>query len=345
MDDLALTTMLTGISDARLTRSRWQRLLPAGPTETVFLTLAWQTAWWECFGRGDLLWVAAERDGELDGVAPLFCDGGMIFFTGSGGSDYLDFVGDVGGAGTLAALLDRARAAVPGFLGFRFYHVPVGSPTGRLLGEVAGRLGLVLFDEGELPAPALDLAKDPGAARTAAEKDNLVRRERWFRRAGELTVEQMRDAAAIGPHLEDFFAQHLARWAGTPYPSLFTDEAQRRFYRRLTELAGAEGWLRFTRVLWEGRPIAFHYGFCYQGSYLWYKPTFDIEWAQRSPGAVLLRQLLLAALAEGAHTFDFGLGDEPFKRRFASRVATVRTWGLYPPESLPEARGAQPITS
>jgi CelD/BcsL family acetyltransferase involved in cellulose biosynthesis len=39
---------------------------------------------------------------------------------------------------------------------------------------------------------------------------------------------------------------------------------------------------------------------------------------------------LLAAVTEGVHTFDFGLGDEAFKHRFANRVVNVRTWGLYP---------------
>ena len=36
------------------------------------------------------------------------------------------------------------------------------------------------------------------------------------------------------------------------------------------------------------------------------------------------------AVEEGARTFDFGLGDEACKRRFANRVRRVRTWGLYP---------------
>ena len=63
-------------------------------------------------------------------------------------------------------------------------------------------------------------------------------------------------------------------------------------------------------------------------SYLWYKPSFAIDLAQRSPGEVLLRHLLLAALEEGAHTFDFGLGSEPFKFRFATQANHVKKWGL-----------------
>ena len=141
------------------------------------------------------------------------------------------------------------------------------------------------------------------------------------------------EAATISPFLDSFFAQHMARWGTTPYSSLFHEQAQRDFYRRLTSCAGDAGWLRFTRVEWQGRPIAFHFGFCYRGNYLWYKPSFEISLARRSPGEVLLRQLLLAAIAEGANIFDFGLGDELFKRRFATQVNHARTWGLYPKPS------------
>jgi CelD/BcsL family acetyltransferase involved in cellulose biosynthesis len=180
----------------------------------------------------------------------------------------------------------------------------------------------------------LALAARPEAAQAAVARKSLLRHERFFRREGGLEVEHLYDGRAILPHLEELFAQHMARWHGTPYPSLFHQPAQREFYRRVAALAGDTGWLRFTRLIWQGQAIACHFGFSYRGSYLWYKPSFDINLAQRSPGEALLRQLLLAAIEEGAHTFDFGLGDEPFKRRFATQIATVRTWGLYPDEAL-----------
>jgi CelD/BcsL family acetyltransferase involved in cellulose biosynthesis len=324
------TLLLNGFDDPRFGPTQWDKVLAAGDTRVVFLTRLWQQVWWEVFGRGQLLLVAVEREGQVVALAPLFCDGGMIFFVGSGGSDYLDFIGDISEAEILDALLNVARNAVTDFVGFRFYHVPDGSRTGPQLQRAASRLRLTISDEGDLSAPALDLATRPEAGREAASKSSLLRHQKFFERQGELTVRHHRQGKAIRPELDAFFAQHVARWAATPSPSLFHDPAQRRFYERLTEGAAEAGWLRFTRVNWNGQPIAFHFGFCYGGSYLWYKPSFDIAWARRSPGEVLLRQLFCAAMAEGAHTFDFGLGDEPFKRRFATQINRVRTWGLYP---------------
>jgi CelD/BcsL family acetyltransferase involved in cellulose biosynthesis len=326
--------LLSGFDEPILAPEPWDRLLHTGDSDVVFLTRQWQQAWWESFGRGRLLLIAVERKGELAALAPLFAEAGMVFFVGSGGSDYLDFAGDIGDLDVLAAILDVAREQTPDFVGFRFYHVPDRSHTGRRLQAAAGRLGLVCFDEGDLPAPALALAAQPETAQAAVARKSLLRHERFFRREGGLEVEHLRHGEAILSHLEELFAQHVARWQGTPYPSLFLQPAQREFYRRVAALAGDTGWLRFTRLIWQGRTIACHFGFNYRGSYLWYKPAFAIDLAQRSPGEALLRQLLLAAIEEGAHTFDFGLGDEPFKRRFATQIATVRTWGLYPAEAL-----------
>jgi CelD/BcsL family acetyltransferase involved in cellulose biosynthesis len=323
---------LSGVDDPALAGAAWTALLGHGATDTVFLTREWQQAWWESFGRGERLLLGAWSGDRLMALAPLFAEAGMVFFIASGGSDYLDFIGDLATEGALEGLLEVARERTPGFLGFRFYHVPDSSSTGALLNRAARGLGLRCCDEGSLPAPVLELDRHPEAAQSACRKKSLMRHERDLRARGELRIEHLRDGEAIRPHLPDFFQQHVGRWSATPWPSLFQDPLHCRFYERLTELAGRAGWLRFTRLVWNGRPIAYHYGFCYGGSFLWYKPSFAIELARRSPGEVLLRHLLLEAIAEGAHTFDFGLGDEPFKRRFATRVRTVRTWGLYPPE-------------
>jgi CelD/BcsL family acetyltransferase involved in cellulose biosynthesis len=171
------------------------------------------------------------------------------------------------------------------------------------------------------------VGSDPERARRAAEKTSLVRHERFFSRSGELRTEHLSDGREILPHLPAFFDQHVARWAETEHPSPFTQPDERRFIERLTELAAAAGWLRFTRVLWNGRPIAYHYGFLYGGRFHWWRPSFDIDLARHSPGEVLMRQLLLHAIDEQARVFDFGLGVLPFKERFATSIEQTCYWG------------------
>ena len=226
----------------------------------------------------------------------------MVCFNGAGyfEVDNLDFIGDTGDPAVLDALLETAREQAPGFLGFRFDFVPDSTGTGARLQAAAERLGLACYEEWDLPAPLLDLAGQPEAALAATQRKHALRHERFFRREGTLEVTHLRAGSAIWPHLEEFFQQHIARWEGTASPSPFREEKRRRLYERLTQVAGDTGWLRFTRVDWNGHPIAFHYGFCYRGRYFWNIPSFAIDLARRSPGQVLLRQLLLAAIEGGA---------------------------------------------
>ena len=161
------TSVIRSFDDPALNSGRWNRLLCRGETDVVFLTWTWQRVWWEVFGRGQLLLVVVERDENLIAIAPLFCDCGMVFFVGSGGSDYLDFIGDTSDDSVLEAILRTARSEANGFLGFRFYHVPDHSQTINRLPRVAAALGLEPFDEGSLAAPMIAM-QDPSCALAAA---------------------------------------------------------------------------------------------------------------------------------------------------------------------------------
>jgi CelD/BcsL family acetyltransferase involved in cellulose biosynthesis len=267
-----------------------------------------------------------QRSGSTAAVAPLYVDSGMAFFVGAGSSDYLDLVGTADAA-ELAGLLGAVLDAHPGLLGFRLHHVLDSSPTAGLLAAAGSRLGLRRVDEGSLPAPWMGL--DEPTVEAATAKKSLRRHERWFRAHGAIEVQHLRRAGEVEPHLDAFFDQHVARWSGTDSPSLFADPRQRSFYRSMVRRGSDEGWLRFTVVRWDDRPVAHHCGSSHGGRYLWYKPAYDPELARRSPGEVLLRHLIREAWREGARVFDFGLGDEAFKRRFATAEERVTTWGLY----------------
>ena len=323
------TRILTGFDDPTFGPAQWNALLRGGETDIVYLTWHYQRAWWETLGRGELLLIAAERAGRVVALAPFYLESGMLYSLGTSfETDHLDFIGDTSDPAVLDALLETAREQVPGFLGFRFYFVWEDSRTGERLQAAAERLGLSCYQEDEMAAPLLDLAGEPEAALAATRKKSLLRHEQFFRREGTLEVTHLRDGSAIWPHLEEFFQQHIARWEGTANPSRFTYDKARRLVERLTRIAGETGWLRFTRIDWNGRAIAFHYGFCYRGRYTCGTPSFAADLAHRSPGEVLLRQLLLAAIDEQARVFDFRTGDQPFSsglppKSFLSHMGTL----------------------
>jgi CelD/BcsL family acetyltransferase involved in cellulose biosynthesis len=330
------TRILDGFDDPAFGQDQWEALLQKNKTDIIYMTCHWQRAWWETYQhRGQLLLIAAERDGEIVAVAPFYTHAGMVYFVSSEfESDYLDFIGDISEPEVLDALLQTARDCVQNFQGFAFYFVPDRSGTAEWLKQAAARLGLSCYEKYSDPAPVLDLAEQPDIARAAVTNKRLRYHERLLHRDEPIEVHRMQDGEAILCNLTEFFQQHIARWEGTANPSRFVDPKTRLLIERFTRAAAHTGWLRFTRVDWKGRPIAFHYGYCYRGRYFWGIASFAPGVARYSPGQVLLRQLLLAAIEEGARTFDFGTGNAAFKLRFATHINYVRRWNLYPSRRL-----------
>ena len=320
---------LDGFADPFIDQEGWNELAIQNTSYSIFITYQWQKIWWENFGRGQLLLIAAIYNEKIIAIAPLFADSGMIFFTGSGGSDYLDFLGNVEAPDVLEGILNFAKEQVTDFIGFRFYHISENSVSNKLLFDFAGKNNWNIYDDHELSAPMLEITKFPELASAAIRKKSLQRHDAWFRKNGKLVVEHFHRSEEIRPYLNEFFNQHIHRWSATPFPSLFLNPQQQLFYKQLSEKLSETGWLRFTRIAWNGQSIAFHFGFNFRNNFLWYKPSFNIQLAKKSPGEVLLLHLISKALEEEAAIFDFGIGDEAFKSRFATHQRKVKTVELY----------------
>ena len=307
----------------------WTELLSIGDTDVGSLTWRSLRLWWLHNERRDgLRLILACRDGKPVAIAPLFEEAGMAINLCP--VNRLDFVGDVSDAGVLDAIVLTAMRSVKNFCGLRMYFVPVCSRTGGFLRQAAERLGLECYLEEEQPSPIIDLRGCPDAAAACIAKKTVLRHEKQLRRGGTLETRHFHDIDGVMSQLDEFFQQHIARWAGTPTPSKFCGSKARQSFRLRTQELARSGWLRFSRLNWNGRAIAFHRGACYKGHYKYGRTTYDVGLSRYSPGAVLMRHLLLAALDEGAHTFDFGIGAEAYKYQYATHEVSVQTWGLYP---------------
>src|SRR5438105_3675679 len=88
---------LDGFDDPALGREGWQRLVETSGSDVVYRTWEWQRAWWETLGTGELLLIAAECQGVIVALAPLYAEEGGIYFLGSNEeADNLDFIGATG---------------------------------------------------------------------------------------------------------------------------------------------------------------------------------------------------------------------------------------------------------
>jgi CelD/BcsL family acetyltransferase involved in cellulose biosynthesis len=324
----------------------WTALLNRSRTCSVFQTFAWHACWWKAFGGPHELFVVLGYAGlDLAGIAPMMItrDKGPlgqvrdhVRFIGSSNnaSDYCDFITDPAVPQVLHALLEEMKVSANGFHRIDLSHFPSHSPNKAGILEYFAGHDPVITVEFQADAPVRMLG-DGEADRKAANKSSLKRHTRFFEKSGDLRFRQCASEDEILGYLDIFFELHKARWAPTGSPSQFLDPDQQVFYRELVGQAFRHGWLRFDVVLFDGAPLAFHFGFEYQRRFIWYKSAFDVRFASRSPGEVLLRFLLEDAIGKGLEEFDFTVGSESFKYRFANltrtndRIIVFRSAGDY----------------
>ena len=309
----------------------WNSLLDRSPGYSVFQAFPWHLCWWRAFGAPhELFVILAYADSRLVGIAPMMIarEKGWLgqarrhlHFIGSmnHASDYCDFITDPDVPGALDALLEEIWACSKAFYRIDLSHFPSHSPNQARTLEYFKSRGARTSVEVQADAPVRILGDREGDLKTA-NKSSLRRHTGFFRKSGDLRFHQCASEAEILGYLERFFEQHRARWARTGSPSQFFDPAQQAFYRELVRELFPYGCLRFDVVLFNGAPLAFHFGFEHRRRFIWYKPTFDIQFVSRSPGEVLIKFLLEDAIEKKLEEFDFTVGSESFKYRFANRI-------------------------
>jgi CelD/BcsL family acetyltransferase involved in cellulose biosynthesis len=306
--------------DIPLQRLQWNALVSGSATNSIFQTYEWFDSWWSEFGSGYKLYFLVLREADdIVGFAPLMTSASgaerQLQFVGASHADYSDIV-------VAPALHARGITAILDFLKSRSFewnslfirNLPDASPTAAAL----RRNGMHGVRWGVTRCPALQIAGRREQIESQLAKYSLRRPTDWFSKHGKLRFQFLESSGEVAGYLPAFFDQHVARWQGSSSPSRFTEPAQRRFFERLAEQMRMAGWLSFLVVEFDGELLACHFGFEYANKLVWYKPSFNPLFRQRSPGLVLIRHLIRHAADVGLEELDFTIGDEAFKSRFAS---------------------------
>lgn len=320
--------IVSSIDSIGLDEQAWNALAAGSPTKSVFQTYQWMSSWEKIFKERHQPWyVRAEDASGIVGVAPLMMTRGrfgkrVLRFLGDGRADYCDFLIQGDSRKVLNGLFEKVFAASDQWDVIELNSIPGNSSTVALVADICRRSGYYLLQRVLYPNPVLVIKGRKDEALRMLHKAGLRRRQNYFQRTGSLTFKTLTRHDVL-PYLDRFFEQHIGRWAKTSTPSLFLDERNRVFYRELAVAMSDKDWLVLSVVEFEGRPLAMHYGFDYDGRFLWYKPSFDLAHAKHSPGLVLLKYLIEYAITHECDEFDFTIGDEPFKSRFVNQVRTT----------------------
>lgn len=324
-------TVLTEIPEDPNLSEAWNRLVLAMDHPEVFFTYQWALAASRGFQDhlSTRLFLMYDS-GQLAGVVALAVDPKSphaAFFLTSSTADYCDIVSTPANRGAvLVALLEEIEKL--GLSDLVLANVPANSATLQELNQVAGprryyvtsraayNCGVVqLEDEGQRETLLQTLAKKGREKRALKRLTNL----------GAVKVIHLTEPEQIGTSLESIVSAQISRFLASNRVSPLVGPERRTFLRHLSDLLSHSGWLKISQLEIDGRPVAWNYGFRFGGSWFWYLPTFEMEYEHVSPGSCLLRLLVEEGARDASvRWLDLGLGDEPYKERFANNVRQTR---------------------
>ncbi len=174
---------------------------------------------------------------------------------------------------------------------------------------------------------------EPVQVNSGKTRQGLRRKQRNLRDqfGGDLEFVQV-----TSPDRTDWFAQNAARIVAQTYQAALgigvRDDPAMRSY--LHDLA-TEGVLRGYLFLGQGAPVAYVLGDLENGVFNLWATSFLPDYAQFSPGVVLLNQVFEELTAEGAELFDFGHGDADYKRRLGDVELRQESLRIYGPGAVP----------
>lgn len=308
-------------------KSDWNSLLAVNSVNEIFLSYEWFYSWCQAFQSGYTSLILLGWDGEeLVGIAPLLIKKvrnrrtrfRSLRFLAQG--DYADFIAKPETQKSfLRSVFDYLWQIRREWDVLELYNIPDYSRTLQDIKDIPNGLKLDLNIEKNIACPTMMINNDPEFAQSCLRKKSMIRHYKYFNSNGDLSFQKIAGQSEIKKQLSPFFQQHIERRKLAEGESLFIHQEAQDFYHRLVENLPSE-WLDFSEVIFNGDTVAYHFGFLYNQKYVWYKPTFNVAYAKRSPGEVLLRFLIENVLKQGVKEFDFTIGDEPFKQRFSNLV-------------------------
>jgi len=306
-------------------RDDWNRLLMDSPTNSIFQTYEWHLAWWQVFQANNRLFlVCAKEKDRLMGIAPLaIIPKGrlrILKFIGTGHSDYCDFIYPQHAPDVFCKMFSFIAEQAAQFDGMALDYIPQISTTVKFLNDVSRQMNFNPHLYSKAVAPALLLSGAQENIQNVLNKKSLNRHYKFFAKDHGLEILHLTKEDEIHFYLDGFFTQHIDRRKTVKDISLFTQSRNQEFYRKMLVNLCPEQRVIFTVIKWKGNAIAYHLGFSYNRVFTWYKPSFDMALAKHSPGEVLMKELIEYAQRENFQEFDFTVGSEAFKKRFASTI-------------------------
>jgi CelD/BcsL family acetyltransferase involved in cellulose biosynthesis len=327
--------LIQQIEDLPLDRASWHSMLQDNGTNTVFQTYEWFDSWWKNYGKShQLVFLLAYQDEQLLAFAPLMLTTHahgqkILHFIGDMNTDYCDFVINGNHMQVIAEFVQFLYSGVVDWTSMLLLNIPDQSTTPACLQTICHEKGYNIDIKLPVSTPTLYIRGHRDEALAIVNKYSVNRHLRKLQKLGKLEFVNLHKKQDILEYIDLFFQQHIARYQLKNQPSQFADSTNREFYIDLVKNFDPSGWLLFSMLLLDGKPVACHLGFEYHDKLIWYKPAFDPAYKDFSPGILMLKHLVEYSIEAGYSELDFTVGDEFFKNRFCNRTRYNQNIAIY----------------
>ncbi len=335
--------VLHSFAEAEAYRSAWDDLVLRSGAD-VYQTFDWCRLWWQYYGtKRELHLLLCFAGEELVALIPAFVETlglspARLRVAKLVGSDFTLHLCNLP---ILAGALEFAVVrALNYFLGehrcdaLRFG--PLSGPAarvdellaiGRSQPELVGKaeaLGDSCNTFFQLPASFDEYLKAIGKQ----PRGNFNRSVAQLERARRVTFDVVSAAGKLAAEFDAFCRLHDAQWRAEGKLGHFGDWPHARdFNRDLVRTLGAQGLVRFHRILADDQLISSQFSFVFGGSSYWRLPArlAGPEWDKLSLGRMGLAKMIEASLGEDRNTIEGGRGHYAYKLQLGGVELPLRT--------------------
>lgn len=175
----------------------------------------------------------------------------------------------------------------------------------------------------EEPFFSLDLRSgEAGRKPSRKHRYNLKRARKRLGDFANVEFKIVSDADALSAYMPQVFEIHRRRWNGYYTGSLMNDPGGRAFLREIAKLYLERDRLYLALLTLNEKAIAYALCFHFGDTLYYYNPAFDPEYANFSPGSLLLQDILEDCRGRGISKIELGKGRLQYKERLAASSTT-----------------------
>ena len=318
--DISILNTIEQIHDIS---AKWKKILSANPGSSIFQLPEWHISWMKTYGRTrEPFYVLFTAEGSVKAILPLTIFRGniktdgpfkLLEFSGSTQSDINDIIYDPACKDEIMGFL---KTGMPGFFSrvdvLRFHNIPSDSILNSFL-ETSGKP----VRKQTQPLPYINLTgtdyQELEGSWRRNHRGDIRRQTKKLEGLGELTLKVFSDKNAALAAIDPFLEMHSRRWS---IQGQLMKSRSIEFGVFLSELIN-NIWnlevVHFSVLEIDKKPVAYHFGFLHKGRFYFWKPAFDVQFENYSPGKILISRLLKMGFEEGWEVFDFLIGADPYK--------------------------------